>query len=133
MSCSRHRYLSPSPTAQNPPFTEDGTPSKAVFHLFTRKSGHLALCPRYWTGPPTNQVRAWIIPHLQLLLTTPRDQMGCGAPEINHAAMPKVASDQALWALQWVVTLSTPRSLKAARNQAVNPNSPMMRKTPPPP
>ena len=42
-SRSRHRYLSPSPTAQNPPFTEDGAQSKAVFHLSARKSGHHTL------------------------------------------------------------------------------------------
>ena len=63
---------------------------KAVFHLSARKSGHLALCPMCWVGSPTNQVRAWIIPHLQLLLTTLWDQVGHGAPEIDHTAMPKV-------------------------------------------
>ena len=78
-------------------------------------------------GPPTNQVREWIIPHLQLSLTTLRDQVGCGAPEINHAAVPKVsphpaACDQALSSL---------RSLTAARNQAVSPNCPLRRRTPP--
>ena len=136
MSHSRHRYLSPSPTAQNPLFTEDGTQSKAVFHLSARKSGHLTLCPRCWVGSPTNQVRAWIVPHLQLLLTTLQDQAGHRTPEIDHAAMPKVlpqptAGDQALWAMWLVITLSAPMPLKAARNQAVNPNSPMTRKMPP--
>ena len=87
-------------------------------------------------GPPTNQVRAWIILHLQLLLTTPQDQVGCGAPEIDHATMPEVspqptAGSQTLWALWWVTTLSAPRSLKVARNQAVNLNSPTMRKMAP--
>ena len=136
MSRSRYRYLSPSPTAWNPPFTEDGAQSKAVFHLSARKSGHLALCPRCWTGSPTNQMRAWIVPHLKLLLTTLQDQVGHGAPEIDHAAVPKVspqptAGDQALWALQLVITPSAPMPLKAARNQAANLNSPTMQKTPP--
>ena len=85
-----------------------------MFHLFRRKSGHLALCPRYQAGPPSNQVRASIVPHLQLLLTTPQDQVGCRAPEIDHAAMPEVspqpaAGSQALWALWWVAALSAPR------------------------
>ena len=65
-------------------------------------------------------MREWIVLHLQLPPTTLRDQAGCGAPEIDHAAMPKVsphpaACDQAL---------SAPRSLKVARNQAASPNSP---------
>ena len=72
-------------------------------------------------------MREWIVPHLQLPPTTLQDQAGHGAPEINHAAMPKVlphpaACDQ---------VLSTPRSLKAARNQAASLNSPMRRRTPP--
>ena len=46
MSHSRHRYLSPLPTAWSPSFTEDGAPSKAGFPPFVRKSGHLGLCPR---------------------------------------------------------------------------------------
>ena len=29
-------------------------------------------------------MRAWIIPNPQLLLTTLRDQVGRGAPEVNH-------------------------------------------------
>ena len=65
--------------------------SKAVFHLSARKSGHLALCPRSWVGSPANQVRAWIIPHPQLLLTTLWDQAGCGAPDIGPTAVPKVS------------------------------------------
>ena len=63
----------------------------------------------------------------------PSEGVDCRAPEINHAAMPKVspqpvAGDQALWALWPVVTLSTPMPLKAARDQAANLNSPMMRR-----
>ena len=50
--------------------------------------------------------------------------------------MPKVsphpiAGDQALWTPWPVITPSTPTPLKVARNQAVNPNSPTMRKMPP--
>ena len=41
------------------------------------------------------------------------------------------AGDQALWALQQVITLFAPTPPKVARNQAVNLNSPMMRKMPP--
>ena len=123
MSHSRHRYLSPSPTAQNPLFTKDDTQSKAVSHLSTKKSGHLALCPKSWVGSPANQVRAWIIPHPLLLLTTLQDQVGRGAPEIDHTAVPKVsplpaASDQALWALWQVITLFVPMPC----------HSPMMKK-----
>ena len=133
---SRHRYPSPSPTARNPPFTEDGTRSKAVFHLSARKSGHLTLCPRSLAGSPANQVRAWIIPHPQLLLTILQDLAGHRGPEINHAAVLEVsplpaAGIQALWAPWQVVTLSVPTPLRVARNQAANPNSPMMRKMPP--
>ena len=76
---------------QNPLFTGDGTQSKVVFDLFARKSGHLALCPRCCMGSPTNQVRAWIIPHLQLLQTTLWGQAAHGAPEINHITMPEVS------------------------------------------
>ena len=36
----------------------------------------------------TNQVRVWIVPHLQLLLTTLWDQEGYGAPDVDPAAMP---------------------------------------------
>ena len=46
----------------DPPFTEDGTQSKAVFCLSTRKSGHPTLCPKSWVGSPAKQVRVWIIP-----------------------------------------------------------------------
>ena len=80
-------------------------------------------------------MRVWIILHLQLLLTTLQDQADCGAPEINHTAVPivspqPVAGDQAQWAPQPVVTLSAPTPLKVARYHAVSPNSPPMRKTP---
>ena len=97
------------------------TQSKAVFHLSTKKSGHLALCPKSWAGSPTNQVRVWIVPHPQLLLTTLWDQAGCGAPEVDHTAVPKVsplptAGNQALWALWQVITLFAPMPLKVARN-----------------
>ena len=46
-------------------------PEMVVFHLSARKSGHPALCPKSWAGSPTNQARAWIVPHLRLLLITP--------------------------------------------------------------
>ena len=54
-------------------------------------------------------------------------QVGCEAPELDHAAMPKVsphttAGDQAL---------PSPRSLTTARKQAVNLNPPMRRRMPP--
>ena len=32
----------------------------------------------------TNQVRVWIVPHLQLLLTTLQDQAGCRAPDVDR-------------------------------------------------
>ena len=65
--------------------------------------GIRALCPKSWVGSPANQVRAWIVPLLQLLLTTLWDQVGHGAPDVDPTAMSKVsllptASDQALWA-----------------------------------
>ena len=77
-------------------------------------------------GLPTNKVREWTVHHLPLSLTTLHDQVDHEAPEIDHAAMPKVsphaaASDQAL---------PSPRSLMMARKQAVNPNNPMRRRTP---
>ena len=55
------------------------------------------------------------------------DRVGCEAPELDHAAVPKVsphttASDQ---------TLPSPRSLMTARKPAVNPNPPMRRRMPP--
>ena len=86
-------------------------------------------------GSPTNQMRAWIVLYLQLLLTALWDQVGCGAPEIDHTAMPVVlpqpaAGDQSRWALWPVITLSTPTLLKVARNQAANPNSTTTGKTP---
>ena len=46
-SRSRHRYLSPLPTAQSLLFTEDGALNKVGFPHFIRKSRHLKLCPRY--------------------------------------------------------------------------------------
>ena len=136
MSRSRHRYFSPSPTAQNPPLTEDSGQSKVVFYLSTRKSGHLTPCPRSWVRSPANQVRAWIILHPQLLLTTLWDQEGCRAPDVGSTAVPEVsllpaASDQALWAQQYVVASFTPTPPKVTRSQAVNLNSPMMGKIPP--
>ena len=105
-----------------------------MFHLSTRKSGHAALCPKSWVGSPTNQVRVWIIPHLQLLPTTLQDHKGHGGPDVDPAAMPEVsllpvAGNQALWAWQQVITLFTPMPPKVVSCQAANPNSPMMRKT----
>ena len=90
-SRSRHRYPSPLPTAWNPPFTEDGAQSTAVFHLSTRKSGHPTLCPKSWVGSPTNQVRGQIVPYVWLLLTTLWNQVGHGALDINPTAVPKVS------------------------------------------
>ena len=120
------------PTAQNPPFTEDGAQSRAVFHLSIRKSGHSTLCPKSSAGSPANQVRVWIIPHLWLLLTTPQDQVGHGASDIDPTAMHKVsllptASDQALWAQWQVIIQSVPMLLKIVRCQAASLNSPTMR------
>ena len=105
-----------------------------MFHLSARKSGHPALCPKSWMGSPTKQVRAWIVPHLQLLMTTLQDQVECWTPDVNPATMPEVsllpaAGDQALWAQWQVITLSAPTPLKAARCPAVNLNSPTMKKT----
>ena len=59
---------------------------------------------------------------------------GHGAPDVSPTAMPKVsllptASGQGLWAWQQVITLFAPMPPKAARCQAVNLTSPMMRKT----
>ena len=71
--------------------TEDGTQSRAVFHLSVSKSGYPALCPKSWAGSPTNQVRVWIVPHIWLLLTTPQDQVGHGAPDLNPIAMHEVS------------------------------------------
>ena len=87
-----------------------------------------------WVGSPTNQVRGQIVPYFLLLLTTLWYQAGHGAPDINPAAAPEVSllpadSDQALWVWQQVITLFTPMPLKAARCQAANLNSPVMRKT----
>ena len=49
-SGSTQKYPSPLPTAWNSPFIGSGIPSRAPFHLFTRKSGHPALCLRFWAG-----------------------------------------------------------------------------------
>ena len=103
-----------------------------MFHLSVRKSGHPACCPKSWAGLPTNQVRGQIIPYPWLLLTTPWDQMGHGAPSIGPAAMPKVSllptsSNWALWAQWQVITQSAPTLLKTAGYQAVSLNSPTMR------
>ena len=103
-----------------------------VFHPSARKSGHPALCPKSWEGLPTNQVRVWIIPHLQLLLTTPWDQEGRRAPDVNFTALHEVsllptAGDQALWAQQQVIILFVPTLLKMARCRAASPNPPTMR------
>ena len=127
MSRSKHRYLSASPTARSPLFTEDGDPNKVGFPHFIRKSGHLRLCPRCQARSPTNEVREWTIPHPPLSPTTLQNWVGHEAPEINHAAVPKVlphsaSCDQAL---------PTPRSLTVARNQAATPNSPMRRRKTP--
>ena len=67
-------------------------------------------------GSPTNEVREWTVPHLQLSPTTLWDQVGHEAPEIDHAAVPEVsphaaASNQAL---------PSPRSLMMTRKQAAN-------------
>ena len=75
------------------------------------------------THQPSERVDA---PHLQLSLTTLQDWAGCKAPEINHAAMPKLSPHPT--ACNWA--LPTPRSLTAAGNQAVSLNSPMRRRTP---
>ena len=104
-----------------------------MFHLSTRKSGHPTLCPKSWVGSPTNQARAWIVPLLQVLLTTLQDQAGHGAPDIDPTAVPKVsllpaASNQARWAQRQVITLFSPTPSKMARCQAANLNSPAMRK-----
>ena len=69
-------------------------------------------------------MRAWIIPHLQLLLTTLWDQVGCGAPDIDPTAVPKVsllpaASNQAQGACWQVITLFAPTPPKVVRCQAV--------------
>ena len=122
------------PTVPNPPFTEDGTQSRAVFHPSTRKSGHPALCSKSWAGLPTNQVRVWIIPHLRLLLTTPQDQAGHRTPDINLIAMHEVSllptvSDQTLWAQWQVIILFIPTLLKMVRCRAASLNSPTMRET----
>ena len=74
-----------------------------MFHLSRRKSGHPALCPKSEAGLPTNQVRVQIVSHLQLLLTTLRDQADHGALDVNLIARHEVsplppASNQALWA-----------------------------------
>ena len=105
-----------------------------MFHLSARKSGHPALCPKSWVGSPTNQARAWIVPHLWLLLTTPQDQGGHGAPDINLSAVPEVsllpaASDQAQWAQQQVIIWTAPMLLRTARCRAASLNSPTMRET----
>ena len=96
--------------------------------------GHPTLCPKSWAGSPTNQARAWIVPHLQLLLTTLWDQVGHGAPDIDPAALPKVsllpgAGNQAQWAWWQVITVFGPTPPKVVRCQAANLNSTMMRKT----
>ena len=96
-----------------PESSEDGAQSRVVFHLSARKSGHPTSCPKSWAGSAANQARVWIVPHFQLLLTTPQDQAGCGAPDIDPTAVPEVsllptASNQALWAQWQVITLFTP-------------------------
>ena len=73
-----------------------------------------------WVVLSTNQVRAWIVPHLWLLLTTPQDQAGRGALDIGLVAVHEVsplctANDQALWAHRQVVILFIPMPLKMAR------------------
>ena len=72
-------------------------------------------------------MREWIIPHLQLSLPTLQDQAGHRAPEIDHAAMPKVSPHPAACNQ----ALPSPKSLTAARNQAASLNSPMRRRMPP--
>ena len=119
------------------PLTITYCPESSVYRRWCPKQGRVSpLCKevrasqtltKVLGGSPTNQMRKWTIPHLQLSPTTLQGQVGCGAPEIDHSAMPKVlplsaASDQAL---------PGPRSLKTARKQAANPNSPMRRRTPP--
>ena len=106
--------------------------SVSTLHKEVRASNTLS---KVLGGSPTTQVRAWIIPHLQLLLTTLQDQAGCGTPEINHTAVPKVSSqptagNQALWAPWHVISLSSPMPPKVARNQAANPNSLTTRRMP---
>ena len=110
----------------------DGARSRVVFHPSARKSERPTLCPKSWVGLPTNQVRVWIVPHLRPLLTTPQDQVGRGAPDINLTAMHEVsllptAGDQVLWAQQQVIILFIPILLKMARCRAASPNPPTMR------
>ena len=78
-------------------------------------------------GSPTNPVREWTVPHLQLSLTTLQDQTGCEASEINHAAMPEVSPHSAAYDQ----ALPAPRSLMRVRNQAVVLNSPTRRRMTP--
>ena len=76
--------IEPVNTIQPPEIEYTQTPQALV-------PGCPTLCPKSWVGLHTNQERVWIVPHLWLLLTTPWDQAGHGAPDINFVAMHKVS------------------------------------------
>ena len=76
----------------------------------------------------------WVVPHLLLLLTTPRDPVGHRALDIDLIAVHEVsllprASDQALWAQQQAIIPFISMLLKTARCGAMSPNPPKTRET----
>ena len=122
----RRRYRSLSLIARSLWFTGDGTLNKAECPPSARKSEHCGPRLKCWAGYTTKIARGQTVLHLPPPLKVLQDWTGRKAPELSHTTVSEVSPPIA--AGDQVPPYLGP--LTMARNTAVNPSSPMQRRTP---